>query len=120
MFAETKRKQRKALALCSGCPFKRECLTEGLAEEFGIWGGTTTETRRLARGLSETGVSQTFAVPRVICPQCGAGHERLDLFSRPVRGRWPEAGMRCLDCGFTWLSTRAHNAVERHRKKQSA
>lgn len=38
-FGESKAEQRKAAAMCAGCPFLEECKASGANEEFGVWGG---------------------------------------------------------------------------------
>ncbi|MFG2479909.1 WhiB family transcriptional regulator [Streptomyces fagopyri] len=40
--------QRRAKAVCAGCPVRIECLAEALDGriEFGVWGGTTERDRR--------------------------------------------------------------------------
>ncbi|WP_329128225.1 WhiB family transcriptional regulator [Streptomyces sp. NBC_01465] len=40
--------QKRAKALCNGCPVRVECLTEALDArvEFGVWGGMTERERR--------------------------------------------------------------------------
>lgn len=40
--------QRRARAICTPCPVRRECAAEALNEqiEFGIWGGLTERERR--------------------------------------------------------------------------
>lgn len=35
-----------AKAICVTCPVRKECLSAGRDEEFGIWGGLTAEERR--------------------------------------------------------------------------
>ncbi|MGO9657371.1 MAG: WhiB family transcriptional regulator [Acidimicrobiales bacterium] len=35
-----------AKAICAKCPVRKQCLSAGLDEEFGIWGGLTAEERR--------------------------------------------------------------------------
>jgi WhiB family redox-sensing transcriptional regulator len=35
-----------AKAICATCPVRKHCLSAGLNEAFGIWGGLTTEERR--------------------------------------------------------------------------
>lgn len=37
---------RKAKTICSTCPVRRECLTAGLNETTGIWGGALVDERR--------------------------------------------------------------------------
>lgn len=39
---------RKALEICERCPVRAECLEQAIQdeEEFGIWGGMTSEQRR--------------------------------------------------------------------------
>lgn len=52
--------ERRAKAICTACPVRRECLAyclehEGLVArdyKFGIWGGTTPSERRRVDGLS--------------------------------------------------------------------
>lgn len=43
---------RMAKKLCSNCPVARECLAYALAtnEQYGVWGGLTTDERRRLRG----------------------------------------------------------------------
>lgn len=38
----------KAVAICNSCPVQSECLMNAVnnAEEFGIWGGTTSKERK--------------------------------------------------------------------------
>ena len=35
-----------AKAICAKCPVSKQCLSAGLEEEFGIWGGLAAEERR--------------------------------------------------------------------------
>jgi len=51
MFGETQ-EQKRARAVCAGCPVRLECLNEALSQriEWGVWGGMTErERRRLLR-----------------------------------------------------------------------
>lgn len=51
-FSQDEFQQQQALAVCAGCPVRRECLDHALAtgEHYGIWGGTREgERRRLMR-----------------------------------------------------------------------
>lgn len=41
--------QEAVTKYCSGCPVRAECLEDGLGERFGMWGGATPRSRRLAR-----------------------------------------------------------------------
>ena len=44
-----------ALKICAGCPVRDECLSAGMHERHGVWGGTTPRHRvRLRRGLPAT------------------------------------------------------------------
>lgn len=36
----------RARAVCEGCPVRLECLADGIAERWGIWGGLTYRERR--------------------------------------------------------------------------
>ncbi|SBV03783.1 WhiB family transcriptional regulator, redox-sensing transcriptional regulator [Streptomyces sp. MnatMP-M77] len=47
MFADSAT-QKRAKALCMGCPVRTECLAEALDNriEFGVWGGMTERARR--------------------------------------------------------------------------
>ncbi|GAA1367738.1 WhiB family transcriptional regulator [Streptomyces beijiangensis] len=47
LFADTAQ-QKKAKAICNGCPVRIECLAEALdgRVEFGVWGGMTERERR--------------------------------------------------------------------------
>ncbi len=40
--------QKRAKAVCTGCPVRIDCLTEALDSrvEFGVWGGMTERERR--------------------------------------------------------------------------
>lgn len=52
-FSESEAEQRKAAAMCAGCPLFEECKAKGALEEFGVWGGVIEwdrpEAKRLAR-----------------------------------------------------------------------
>ncbi len=53
-FGTSREAEEAALALCSICTVREECLDHALEtrERFGIWGGTTEKQRkRLLRGL---------------------------------------------------------------------
>ena len=39
----------RALSICNRCPVRGMCLADNLDERFGIWGGTTEESRRQLR-----------------------------------------------------------------------
>lgn len=39
-----------AKAVCEACPVTQECLSYGLMEGVGIWGGTSEKQRRRIRG----------------------------------------------------------------------
>lgn len=57
-YSDARRKQRQAKAACAACPLQQQCLRQALVEgeEWGIWGGLTTEERdRLKERLSSTG-----------------------------------------------------------------
>jgi len=43
----------EAKSVCARCPVRRRCLTVGLHEEHGIWGGLTAAERREARNRQE-------------------------------------------------------------------
>lgn len=52
-FSESRADQRKAAAMCAGCPFLEECKANGANEEYGVWGGVIEwdrpEAKRRAR-----------------------------------------------------------------------
>lgn len=49
-FSEADSEIRKALAICSRCPIKKECLEDAITNnEFGVWGGTTESMREQMR-----------------------------------------------------------------------
>ena len=51
----------RALAICAGCPVKRQCLEfaeSSPREQYGIWGGCTGRLRRAERNLSGGGQSR--------------------------------------------------------------
>jgi len=68
---------KDAKVICNGCAQRQECLDEALLrEDFGVWGGTTSEERRLIR--EQRGIS--LDKPKVEeHPRCGtnAGYHRL-------------------------------------------
>lgn len=39
---------------CAGCPVWAECLTAGLDQAFGVWGGMTSKERRALRRKKTT------------------------------------------------------------------
>ena len=39
----------EAKAVCAACPVAGRCLTAGMAETYGIWGGFSAAERRAAR-----------------------------------------------------------------------
>jgi WhiB family redox-sensing transcriptional regulator len=50
-FADTYPSRRSAeiataKAICAKCPVSKQCLSAGLNEDFGIWGGLTAQERR--------------------------------------------------------------------------
>ena len=46
-------KSPEAVAICEECPARDACADHGLAEKFGVWGGTSErERRRLRRKLA--------------------------------------------------------------------
>ncbi|MGY3056127.1 WhiB family redox-sensing transcriptional regulator [Streptomyces sp. TE3672] len=47
LFSDSAR-QKKAKAVCTGCPVRTECLAEALDNhaEWGVWGGMTERERR--------------------------------------------------------------------------
>ncbi len=52
---------RQAKAICADCPVLAQCrsyaVTEGGANEPGVWGGMTRDERRIARRRWKTGVA---------------------------------------------------------------
>ncbi|MEU4173232.1 WhiB family transcriptional regulator [Streptomyces sp. NPDC026665] len=75
--------QKRAKALCSGCPVRTECLVEALDQriEFGVWGGMTERERRaLLRRRSDVvswrrvldGAPRDRKQPQTIRQQAGA------------------------------------------------
>ncbi|MFG2775975.1 WhiB family transcriptional regulator [Streptomyces sp. NPDC048350] len=48
LFVQGNPHQRRATAVCTGCPVRTECLAEALDNriEFGVWGGMTERERR--------------------------------------------------------------------------
>jgi hypothetical protein len=47
-YSEDESDERRALAVCAGCPVREPCLAQAMAdrEPFGVWGGTTGRRRR--------------------------------------------------------------------------
>ncbi len=75
--------ERRAKALCRGCPVRRECLADALASRayFGIWGGMNErERRRLIRanpGVRDWGhwlaiLAEQEAAPASLSPRRAA------------------------------------------------
>jgi hypothetical protein len=48
-FSEREAAIAAAKAVCARCSAQSACLDAGMAEEYGIWGGTTTAGRRQLR-----------------------------------------------------------------------
>jgi hypothetical protein len=46
---DPQRNTQIALAACATCPVRPYCLEEGWDQHYGIWGGWTTEARRVGR-----------------------------------------------------------------------
>lgn len=57
---------RQALAVCSGCPVRRECLDAALEEsaQIGIWGGTLPLERKTAT-IARAAQRQRFGIEEV-------------------------------------------------------
>lgn len=49
--AEREARERRALAVCAGCPVRDACLEHAMTvpERFGVWGGMTEEQRQTHR-----------------------------------------------------------------------
>ena len=47
-FPQTKDEERAAIAICTICPVREDCLDHALTtrERFGVWGGLTEKERR--------------------------------------------------------------------------
>ena len=47
-FAIDEASQREAIAICEGCPVRRECLEHAVAnrEQYGVWGGLREQDRK--------------------------------------------------------------------------
>jgi WhiB family redox-sensing transcriptional regulator len=58
-FPEPGEDARPALAVCDGCPVRRECLADALhaPEKFGIWGGLPEVGRRAIRRQGRRGAA---------------------------------------------------------------
>ena len=56
----------EAKAICAGCPVRRECLAFALrtGQVYGIWGGTTTHERAIARRSSEPSHGEAWSASR--------------------------------------------------------
>jgi WhiB family redox-sensing transcriptional regulator len=56
-------KEQRAVAICSNCPVKKECLDHALSvpEVFGVWGGKTEKQRELI--AKELGI--TYKIVRI-------------------------------------------------------
>ncbi|MET7550801.1 WhiB family transcriptional regulator [Streptomyces sp. NPDC005500] len=61
--------QKRAKAVCNGCPVRTECLVEALDNriEFGVWGGMTERERRalLRRRPDVTSWRQVLEAARI-------------------------------------------------------
>ena len=54
-----------ARAICADCPVRRQCLTAGLHDEHGIWGGyTPTERHRLVRNMPASTTARDATMTR--------------------------------------------------------
>ena len=52
-FPQNKKEEAAALAICTVCPVRQECLDHAIAtsERFGVWGGMTERQRRQVASL---------------------------------------------------------------------
>lgn len=57
----------EVLTACAGCPVRRRCLAAALTRpEVGIWAGTTTLERRVARAAITRGVPAAVMVEELL------------------------------------------------------
>lgn len=59
--------EQRAVELCIDCPVWEPCLAEGVAEEFGVWGGLTVKQRE------RYGPELESYVKSVVLPRCSDG-----------------------------------------------
>lgn len=50
-------KINKAKAICARCPVSAECLEDGMAANYGIWGGLTASERTKLRNKNRRAVA---------------------------------------------------------------
>lgn len=83
VFFDTKDEQL-AIRICSSCPVMTSCGQFAIDNkiEFGVWGGLSEKTRRLA----------TARKVRVHCPSCRG----IDIFNDGSNRQC------CLKCGLSW------------------
>lgn len=55
-----------AKRICEPCPVRGKCLSLGLKEDHGIWGGTTLRQRRKIRRWVKKGLSLRHAVEKIL------------------------------------------------------
>lgn len=48
-FTDDSAAQKSALGVCHTCPVKHDCASEGMDQQYGIWGGLTADDRAAFR-----------------------------------------------------------------------
>lgn len=96
-------RERKAKAICSGCPVRSECLGYALArpEKYGAWGGLNEDERasERRRRVRRGDYTPQAAPPDVVDKQCHACEETLPADAFPLDKRSSDGlNSRCRKC----------------------
>ena len=97
--SETKR----AKAVCTTCPVRRECLVDSLnhQDRFGIFGGATHLQRRQALQIDREGHATANAKP-IRCPLCG--EKKINTLLK--RRSWMRVECSNEECKLAWVAKR--------------
>lgn len=94
-----------ARALCAGCPVREPCLEANLAEQDGIWGGTTERERRALRARRTDG--------RAVRRRCSWCLAMFDVDRYPAPATCGES------CANAWRASQLAAARQRARERAS-
>lgn len=98
----------KALAMCSECPVKRQCLQFALNsyERFGVWGGRTEVELRKALSIDQRGAPVLRKTP-IKCPYCGSNSSVVELPELVTRRQ-----LHCQQCDLIWRPKKVLRVVK--------
>jgi WhiB family redox-sensing transcriptional regulator len=99
-FADTAELQLEAIAICTTCPVRDDCLTFAVrtGQQYGVWGGQPEQTIRRLIALDRAGRPQTSRTPSGH-PQASKTHcKRGHRFDAPNTYYAPDGQRRCRTC----------------------